>query len=369
MALLVAGCALPSPFGGRAVTTKISAQTAKPTASTLAKSKRDALVAALNNLVAAGRASQVTSAVRQASSIISNAGGSIISNAGGGILSDNGLGYRTLADAPRVIETDELVYEITMAPDDSKGEFRTYDKALYKTLPAADRPQALVDHFTIDSVKAGMASAGPPVLAEATYHLTMVSSKRLPFAKNQGLTAKEIYEVTFVGDGTKETLVGWEIAFEMDVSLLDGKTDHASFKAVAGKEDLAFFTDAAGDTLGIPKQLTLTGSNSQGGYQGRMTGADYPVTEMDHETTDTRVLSRLSLQTKSDGTTVRTTELPAEKLRVATTQAADGTGTGQLFDLAGAQPRPIGNLTWTPDGLATITLTEGDKASFKARLF
>ena len=50
--------------------------------------------------------------------------------------------------------------------------------------------------------------------------------------------------------------------------------------AVAGQDDIALYPGSDGDMLGIPKLLALTGSNEVGRFEGRMSGADYPVTEL-----------------------------------------------------------------------------------------
>jgi hypothetical protein len=328
-------------------------------------SKQNALVSALGRMAAAGRASVVTGAVREATSLISDNGL--------GILSNNSGGYRVLAATPpTVVETESLVYVIAV-DETGVGDFHTYDKARYAATPEAERAGIEVDYFTIDQVDTVIHSKDTPITIDATYHLTVKRSKRLPFSTDQGLTAKQTYTITPVGEEMKESLTGWEIAFDMVVPQLDGQSETSHFKAVAGQDDIALFPTSDGDTLGIPKSLAVTGENASGQFEGRMEGADHPVTEVSFEATASHAKSHLTLQTQADGTTERTVALDGEQLKLTMTQAADGTGTGQLFDTSGAAPKAIGTLAWDPDGVGTVTLTTGAGAGkgtpFKVRLF
>jgi hypothetical protein len=352
--------ATPAPVATPTPTPRKSDAAPTPTPSAvrraLSGAQRTALVTALDDMIAGGRASLLAGSVSQSSRLISNNGGSI--------LSDNGLGYRTLAATTRVSETEAIVYVVTTV-DDKNGIFKAYDKAGYKALPEAQREQALLDHFTWSDMAVALTSAGPPAKVDVTYNMNVVSSKRLPFTKDQVIKAREPYVVDTVGGVPAPRMVGWEIEFSMEVTGLSGTKDQARFKGVAAEADLEYVTTPEGLRQGFPKRLALSGSNNTGTYEGQTAGATSLTTTLEHAS-GAGMRTRLTVEPKGTGGTRRTIELPAEKLRVVLDIDADNKGSGELVDITGGPVR-LGTIAWTTEGVGTVSLEGGE--SFQLRVF
>lgn len=386
--LLIAGCALKAP-GTSGVTTesegvikspkgtpmpllKPSSGPVSDVANVLPQAKRDALVSALHNLVAANRAARVTTAVRETSGIISNNSGGIISDNGLGLISDNGLGYHLLAAETSVTETADLVYVVTVF-DEKHGEFKTYDKTAYKAATTdAAKDAAMLDYFKWDDLTIVPTGTLPTLTVDVQYHLKKVSAKRLSFLDT--ILQHEIHEMTFTSPTAKPTdkVKRLELEFDTVVTLLDGKTDSAHFKCSAGEADIVFNKSSDGGDQYFPTRFDVTGSHPNGTFSGEMLGTDYPVTSVEHLEKGTNKKTKLKVELKKGGGITRTIDVPDQQLRVVLNADATGQGTGNLYDMTTTTPKEIATITWDTDGLGVISMEGtrlGERDSFEVRLF
>jgi hypothetical protein len=378
-----------------------AASTARLVAAPLAAPRRTALLDGLANAVAASRATRLTANVSDASgalggsaaSILSNNGSSIISDNGGGIISDNGgsvvstngssLTSKTkrrllsfAADHPAseaamagqafhfTSETATLVYVVDFpAPD--HGGYKAYEKQAYHDLPPERREEALVDDFAVDSETTTTNYQDDPTKVAIDYHMRKISSKRVPFADK--LLSREIYQFAPTDTGFAAQTVGWEIAFDVAVpGLAGGADDKASFKAVAGPDDLEKVPADIVGNLMLPARVALTGHNDRGTYEGTTDNHGRLVSHIAH-TSAAGVKTILDITNELDGSTRQAIELPDAKLRLVTTTSAKGEQAGELDDTSGATPEVLADVTWDADGVATIAFRAGDL--LKARLF
>jgi hypothetical protein len=386
--LWIAGCTLKAPGGSVVAPTsegvitgpkvsaapilKASAPAAPPLSDALPRARRDALVSALHNLVAANRAARVTTAVRETSGIISNNSGGIVSDNGLGLIGNNGGSYRVLAAETSVTETADLVYVVNVL-DEKHGEFKTYDKAAYKAATTdADKEKALLDHFKWDDLTVVPTGAPPTLTVDVQYHLKKVSAKRLTFLDT--ILQHEIHEVTFTSPTDKPTdkIKRLELEFDTVVTLLDGQTDSAHFKCTAGEADIVFNHSSDGGDQYFPTRFDVTGSHPNGTFSGEMKGTDYPLTTVEHLEKGTNKKTRLTVEVKKGGALTRTIEIPDQQLRVALDSDATGQGAGKLYDTTTTTPREIGTITWDTDGLGVVDMEGarvGERESFQVRLF
>lgn len=375
--LALNGCAMTAP-------SKSSAALSGKRVSTASTASHDALIKAVHNMVAASRASTVASAASQASGVISNnssslisdnglglisnAGGSLIANNGSSLIGDKAGAFRVLATEALVSELDELVTE-TYLHDNRNGEFKAFDKTIYKsTSDPAEQAKGLIDHFKWDDMTFKLVSLPPEMKVDVTYTMKKVMAKRLSFLDI--IKARETHQLilpTSPAETPRVKRIGWELAFEMATPLLEGKTDKAQFKGVAGVDDLV--TLASGQAL--PKRLSITGSNGSGTYTGLMDGADYPVITFEHTDTATGSKTHLTVNLRKGGTVTRTIDIPDLNQRIVLDTELSGKGAGKLFDTAGKAPVEVGAIACDPSGLGTITLKQasGGASTIKLQMY
>jgi hypothetical protein len=324
-------------------------------------------------VAAASRAARVSTTMSDISGVLSNNAASLIANNAGNLVSDHGASFRLMAATPTpgpnqeafepihfVSETDTLVYKVD-SDEETKGGFKSYDKAGYH---AGKLDEALVDDFGWDDVKNFPNWGGDQASVAVEHHLVKHSSKRLPFGDR--FVSREIFRLrpNATMDGVQTDTVGWEIEFGLDVALLGGALDHATFKAVAGENDLTVVPASDGTTLVLPTNTTLTGSNARGAYTGRIeTKGGALNVQITHATAD-GAKTEITIATTQAGATHEVVGIPGAHL-ILTADVDQGRGT--LTDDQGEHPLKLGDVKWDAGGLATITLADG--STLQARLF
>jgi hypothetical protein len=260
-------------------------------------------------------------------------------------------------------ETSGLVY-VVVIPTPITGGFKSFDRATYASLPDDQKNTSLVDDFSWDNVVTQHPFNGDELKIGLEYHLKKNFSKRLPFSDR--MISREILAIVPSATSLTTKSVGWEIEFNLDVALVGGDRDHASFKAIAGENDLVEIQQSNGGTLTSPTHLKLTGKNDRGNYTGTIEGHDKIDISVTH-TTAAGIETVLVVHTLLDGTSSESITVPSLNLAVAIDVDAKGGGKGHLDDTKGAKPVKIGDITWDTAGVATIVLPDG--SSFKATLF
>lgn len=387
LAFLLSACQLPAATGSPDVRRSPSVRPAalKPpatvtTAATaqgaVTAASKKLLVSAIHNALGATRASRLSSTLNETSGVIGNNGGNIvsdnglglISNNGGGIVSDNGLGYAVLQDGRLVSytsETNDLVYFFTYTREGmsaKNGTMKIYEKKGYKSLPEAEREQALLDHFVWDDVSLDIGYKGAGTLAIA-FPMRKVTSKRLPFV--DGMTTRRIVRLNGLSENDLTT-IGWQYDFALDIALLGGEKDKAQFTASAGEKDLIESPTSDGGIQSLPVRLDVTGKNATGTYTGSSEYAKHHATFI-HTTTEGGAVTRIDFYNPPEGKNRMEVECVDAKLKVLAELDADNGGTGEVLSLAEPTPKRVATLKYDAEGLATITFEDGSE--LKARLF
>lgn len=326
------------------------------------------LVAAIHNALGATRASRVSSTLNDASGVIGNNGSSLISDNGLGLISDNGLGYAVQQADARLVdytsETNDLVYSFRYLQSGisaKDGVMKIYDKALYHSLGEAGREQALLDHFVWDDVALELGFKGAGTLAIA-FPMRKVSSKRLPFAGS--MTTRRICRIMGTTASDLDT-IGWQYDFDLDISLLAGEKDSASFKAVAGEKDIVSVPTSDGAVQTLPVRLDVTGKNATGTYTGTAEYAQHRANFI-HTTTD-GAETKIGFFNPPDGKNRLEVECVDARLKVLAEFEADKGGSGKVLSLAEGESEQVATLKYDVEGVATITFEDGTE--LKARLF
>jgi hypothetical protein len=388
LAFLLSACQLPAVTGSpdvrRSPAVRPAATKSPGTATTPLTAKgavtaanKTLLVSAIHNALGATRASRLSSTLNETSGVIGNNGGNIISDNGLGLISDNGLGlisdnglgYAVLQEGRLVSytsETNDLVYffSYTQAGTSAKnGTMKIYEKQGYKTLPEAEREQALLDHFVWDDVSLEMGYKGVSGTLAIAFPMRKVTSKRLPFV--EGMTTRRIVKLNGLSM-TNLATIGWEYSFALDIALLGGEKDTAQFTASAGEKDLIESPTSDGGVQSLPVRLDVTGKNATGTYTGNAEYAKHHATFV-HTTTKGGAVTRVDFFNPPEGKNRMEVECVDAKLKVIAELDAENGGTGEVLSLAEATPKQVATLKSDAEGLATISFEDGSE--LKARLF
>jgi hypothetical protein len=263
----------------------------------------------------------------------------------------------------RVARTAALVYEVTNEADGS-GRYQAFDRARYDALPPARRGEALVDEFRWDEGVVGGVEPPDPLRFSLAYTLVKVTSTRIPFADR--LETYETLRVDPKPDGDFVLPTGgradyvptsYTFTFDFDVTALGGPAERARFEAVAAEADLSTLPTEDGGTLTLPKNMTLTGSNPRGAYEGRIVADDEVRTTIAHvPAAGGRTV--LEIVNRPDGTSRETITAEGPGLKLVVETKADRTAAGTVEDVAGAGV--YATLVAAADGVATITFLGGE---------
>lgn len=379
----------------------------------LPKSRLDALLAALQDSVGASRASRMAPGIGYTSgllsdmgaSLISNNGGSLISDNGGGLISDNGGGIisdnggslisnnggsltsktkwhvldtsastaaspaPTPTPVPYPHDSDvasgTTYYHIHLETQDT-GYVKTYDLAKYKADPRGTEAAGPIDWFTWDSVGVQFPDLSQGLI-DLVVPLHKVKSARLPFVDDMISTSHRQYGV---GDNIATSdvfkMLGLELEYDMNIPLLGGSTDKVHIKAVCVGPDMVVQAGSDGYPQSVPKRFKLTGTNSDGTYDGESL-YDGPITTRVTHTTKSGVVTDVELTSNADGTFNTAVTSHAASMRLELKATADGTATGQVLDGLATGGTVLGTASVSADGIATLTFTSG--GTLQARVF
>ncbi|MFN3432158.1 MAG: hypothetical protein ACK46X_19690, partial [Candidatus Sericytochromatia bacterium] len=221
-----------------------------------------------------------------------------------------------------------------------------------------DRERALLDHFVWDDIGLQLGYGGSPLHVAITFPMSKVSSKRLNFADK--MTTRRIVKLESLTN-TAMTDVGWEYEFDLAIALLGGDQDTASFKAVAGEQDLIQVGTSRGSSQTLPARLTVTGKNEGGTYAGTADSLKHRA-DITHTATD-GLQTRVGFYSPPGGTSQLEVESLTTGFTLTTELRGDAGGEGELL----AKGEKVGTLRYDAEGIATITFQDG--STVQARLF
>lgn len=386
VALAVAGCTLPTGLakGPAAKAPTKAAATAKPSGLVApkadpAQARQKGIVNAIQNTLVAGDLARSQNAIQ----LISDNGLGLISDNGLGLISDNGLGliannggsYRLAQAKPEIYYEDEstrggMVWVSTFFKPDYRGEVHAYPAEAYK---AKGRAADAVEHYTWDAL--GIALKNPtlamamPLDAELTYKLTPVKSSRFTFVKRMNLkfamTIKQI-------DPPPAKVVhnGFSGTYDMEVPLADGTKEVIAMTAYDMVYDAG--KGPGSGTFYVPRTFKAKGANERGKLDMSVErfGGDEAADELrlaigaTHVAVDGRQ-SRLQLDIGADNLQHSVVTDVDNAVEAVLDIAADRTGSGQVRAVGSEDV--LGTIAWKPDGLGTITFTDGSVE--KVRIF
>jgi hypothetical protein len=385
VALAVAGCTLPSGLrdpGAKPPTRP--AATTKPTGLippkvNAAQARQKGIVNAIQNTLVAGDLARSQNAVQ----LISDNGLGLISDNGLGLISDNGLGliannggsYRLAQAKPEIYYEDDsirggMVWASTFYKPDYRGEVFAYDVEAYK---AKGKAAASTEHYTWDAL--GIDLKNPslamtmPLEAELTYKLTPVKSARFTFVKRMNLkfamTIKQI-------DPPPAKVVhnGFSGTYDMEVPLADGTKEVIAMTAYDMVYDAG--KGPGSDVFYVPRTFKAKGANERGKLDMSVDrfGGDNETDALrlaigaTHVAKDGRQ-SKLKLDIGADNLQHSVVTDVDNAVEAVLDIKADRTGSGQVRAVGSEDV--LGTIAWKPDGLGTITFTDGTVE--KVRIF
>ncbi|MFN3430095.1 MAG: hypothetical protein ACK46X_09085 [Candidatus Sericytochromatia bacterium] len=384
--IAVAGCSLPTgtklraASGGKATPTA-TAGTPKaglvPAASP-ESARRKGLVSAIQNTLVAGDLARSQNAIQLLSDnglgLLSDNGLGIIANNGGGLLANNGSGYRVAQSAPEVYYEREheragLMWITTFYKPDYRGEVKAYPVAAFKAQGKAARA---VEHYTWDAL--GIHFKNPsfplafPLEAALTYKIKPLASERFTFIKRMNL----VFDMTIKSIDPPPAEVahnGFTGTYDMEVPLADGTKEVISMAVY----DMTYEPGEAPGASGVfyaPKTFKAKGANDRGSLD--------MLVERDGDTESARTLAmnlkathtakagrQSKLELIIDETNQQTSIVTDVEggMQAEWTLAPDRTGTGTVRAVGATAV--LGNIAWTPQGLGTITFSDGTKETVR----
>lgn len=378
VALAVAGCTLPTGLGkGTGAKAPLKAAATAPPAGPAApkgdpaQSRRKGIVDAIQNTLVAGDLARSQNAIQLISDnglgLISDNGLGLIANNGLGVIANNGGGYRLAQTAPEIYYEDTstrggMVWLSTFYKPDYHGEVRAYLAEAYK---AKGRAAEATEYYTWDAL--GIALKNPslamtmPLDAELTYKLTPVQSARFTFVKRMNLkfamTIKQI-------DPPPAKVVhnGFSGTYDMEVPLADGTKEVIAMTAY----DMVFDPGEGpgSEVFYVPRTFKAKGANERGKLDMSVErfGGDGEKDELKlaigatHVAKDGRQ-SKLKLDIGADNLQHSVVTDVENAVEAVLDIAPDRTGSGKVR--ATGSEDVLGTITWKPDGLGTITFTDG----------
>ncbi|MNS13044.1 hypothetical protein D3C72_446280 [compost metagenome] len=383
--ILVAGCSLPTGTKLRAATDGMvsggkptPAATGNPQRTGLVgpvsgeAARRKGLVSAIQNTLVAGDLARSQNAIQLLSDnglgLLSDNGLGIIANNGGGILSDNGLGYRVAQAKPEIYYEREhvragLMWVTTFYKPDYRGEVNAYPVAEFK---AKGKAAKAVEHYTWDAL--GIQFKNPsfplsfPLDAALTYKITPIQSERFSFVKRMTL----VFDMAIKAIDPPPADVahqGFSGSYDMEVPLADGTREVITMDAY----DMTYLPGEAPGSSGIfyaPKTFKAKGANERGALEMFVERAG------DMDSAGTLAMSLTATHTAKSGGQSRL-ELSIDELNRQTSIVTDVDGglqaewtigpdrTGKGVVRAVGALDVAGTISWTPEGLGTITFIDG----------